>query len=86
MKGRNNKKRANLNGALIITLIFFIIVSLLSGCKKAEEKKAESALLPTNEVLTTIPYDIKKPTLVISVSDGMDWERQIGRASCRERV
>ena len=75
MKGTNHKKRANLNGALIITLIFFIIVSLLSGCKKAEEKKAESALLPTNEVLTTIPYDIKKPTLVISVSDGMDWER-----------
>ncbi len=38
-------------------------------------EKSTASSLPTNEVYSLIPYDAQKPTLVFSVSDGLDWTK-----------
>jgi len=57
------------------TLIKTLVSSLFCvGVLVACSGNSNSSL-PTNEVLTTIPYDTSKETLVISVSDGIDAEK-----------
>lgn len=52
-------------------IILVVLLSLLAlvGCKGDDNG------LANNEVISMIPYDTKRPTLVITTTDGMDWER-----------